>query len=54
VNPPRRRCVDEWLEGASAPVARVLEQLSPEERGTFLKAMAMLDAELSRPSTPTP
>lgn len=47
VCPERHRCVDRWLEGSSAPVARVLEQLSPEERATFVKAMGLLDLELS-------
>lgn len=53
----RRGCVDRWLEGSSAPVARVLEQLSPEERATFVKAMDLLDLELSsthQPSTTLP
>ena len=56
VCPDRRTCVDRWLEGSSAPVARVLEQLSPEERATFVKAMDLLDVELSSPDrlTSTP
>lgn len=44
--PERRDCVDRWLEGASRPIARVLERLSPAERGAFVKAMRYLDAEL--------
>ncbi len=48
VAPGRRQCVEQWLSGASAPVVRVLEQLSPEERSAFVKAMGLLDAELSK------
>lgn len=49
MNRDRRQCVDDWWTGSTAPVARVLEQLSAEERGVFVKAMRLLDAELSRP-----
>lgn len=44
----RARCVDDWLAGTTAPVVRVLEQLTPEERGAFVKAMQLLDDELNR------
>jgi DNA-binding MarR family transcriptional regulator len=43
----RRECVDRWLEGVTAPLARALGQLSPTERTTFLKAMRCLAAELN-------
>jgi DNA-binding MarR family transcriptional regulator len=43
--PSRRAAVDAWLEGATAPIARALERLSPEERATFVKAMGILESE---------
>ncbi|MCF3962419.1 MarR family winged helix-turn-helix transcriptional regulator [Streptomyces fuscigenes] len=42
--------VDAWLEGATAPIVRALQQLSPSERTTFVKAMGLLDRELNAPS----
>jgi DNA-binding MarR family transcriptional regulator len=45
--PGRQACVDRWLQGATAPIVRVLEQLSPEQRTAFVTAMAYLDAELN-------
>ncbi len=38
--------VEQWLDGAAQPLARVLDQLTPGEREAFLKAMDMLEAEL--------
>jgi DNA-binding MarR family transcriptional regulator len=38
--------VDAWLDGATAPLLRTLEQLSPAERAAFVKALTCLDAEL--------
>jgi len=46
ITPAARPAVQRWLDGAAAPLARVLDQLAPEERAAFLKAMDMLEAEL--------
>ena len=46
VTPARQALVEGWLDGAAAPLARVLDRLAPAERETFLKAMDMLEAEL--------
>jgi DNA-binding MarR family transcriptional regulator len=43
----RSEAVGVWLEGASAPMERALDKLSPEERATFVKAMTFLEAELN-------
>jgi hypothetical protein len=40
--------VEEWLDGAAAPLARVLDRLADDERAAFLKAMDMLEAEFHR------
>jgi DNA-binding MarR family transcriptional regulator len=45
--PGQRARVEEWLDGASAPLARVLAQLADDERAAFFKALALLDAELA-------
>lgn len=37
--------VREWLDGAAAPLARVLDKLGTDERAAFIKAMDMLEAE---------
>ena len=37
--------MEEWLDGAAAPLARVLDKLADDERAAFLKAMDMLEAE---------
>jgi DNA-binding MarR family transcriptional regulator len=37
--------VREWLDGAAAPLARVLDKLGADERAAFIKAMDMLEAE---------
>ena len=39
--------VEQWLDGAASPLARVLDKLEPSERAAFLKAMNMLEAELT-------
>jgi DNA-binding MarR family transcriptional regulator len=39
--------VDAWLEGATAPLVRTLQLLSPQERAVFIKAMGYLEAELN-------
>jgi len=40
------RLVDEWLDGAASPLARVLDKLSPSEQQAFVKAMDLLESEL--------
>jgi DNA-binding MarR family transcriptional regulator len=46
IAPGTRAVVEEWLDGAAAPLARVLDRLADDERAAFLKAMDMLEAEL--------
>jgi DNA-binding MarR family transcriptional regulator len=46
ITPARQAIIEDWLDGAAAPLARVLDRLAPAERETFLKAMDMLEAEL--------
>jgi DNA-binding MarR family transcriptional regulator len=48
VIPARAALIGEWLDGAARPLARVLDRLSPSEQQAFLKAMDLLEAELSR------
>lgn len=38
--------IGEWLDGAAAPLARVLDKLEPSEQEAFLKAMDLLETEL--------
>lgn len=38
--------IDEWLDGAASPLARVLDKLSPSEQQAFVKAMDLLETEL--------
>jgi DNA-binding MarR family transcriptional regulator len=38
--------VDEWLDGAASPIARVLDKLSTSEQRAFVKAMDLLETEL--------
>jgi DNA-binding MarR family transcriptional regulator len=45
ITPGARAVVEEWLDGAAAPLARVLDRLAADERVAFLKAMDMLEAE---------
>ena len=50
----QKTCVESWLQGASAPLLRVLEKLSPSERSVLVKAVSYLDTELNNPAyTPT-
>ena len=35
-----------WLDGATTPLARVLDKLTPGEQEAFLKAMDLLETEL--------
>jgi DNA-binding MarR family transcriptional regulator len=48
--PEHRAAVSSWIDGASAPMQRVLDKLSPDERASFVKAMTFLEAELSADS----
>jgi DNA-binding MarR family transcriptional regulator len=45
ITPGARTAVEQWLDGAAAPLARVLDKLADDERAAFLKAMDMLEAE---------
>jgi DNA-binding MarR family transcriptional regulator len=47
ITPGSEALVDTWLEGATAPIVRALQKLSPAERTTFIKAMGYLEAELN-------
>jgi DNA-binding MarR family transcriptional regulator len=47
IHPAQTAVVEEWLFGAASPLARVLNKLAPSEQTAFLKAMDMLEAELS-------
>ena len=46
ITPDKIAEIQEWLDGAAEPLARVIERLKPRERDAFLKAMDMLEAEL--------
>jgi DNA-binding MarR family transcriptional regulator len=46
IAPTSRAVIDEWLDGAARPLARVLDRLDAAERVAFLKAVDMLEAEL--------
>lgn len=46
ITPAKNAEIEEWLDGAAEPLARVLERLAPDEQAAFLKAMDMLEAEL--------
>ncbi|MGF7238669.1 MAG: MarR family winged helix-turn-helix transcriptional regulator [Frankia sp.] len=46
ITPAKSALVEEWLDGAAQPLARVLDRLAPEEQAAFLKAMDMLETEL--------
>jgi DNA-binding MarR family transcriptional regulator len=50
----RSEAVGAWLEGASAPLQRALDKLTPEEQATFVKAMTVLEAELNSDSDDQP
>jgi DNA-binding MarR family transcriptional regulator len=45
--PQQRAAVSSWIDGASAPMERALDRLSPDERASFVKAMTFLEAELT-------
>src|ERR1700729_3208378 len=44
IAPSARRVVEEWLDGAAAPLARVLDRLADDERAAFLKALGSFEA----------
>jgi DNA-binding MarR family transcriptional regulator len=46
ITPAKNALIEQWLDGAAQPLARVLDRLAPQERAAFLKAMDMLEAEL--------
>jgi DNA-binding MarR family transcriptional regulator len=46
ITPAKTTEIEAWLDGAAAPLARVLDKLAPGERTAFLKAMDLLEAEL--------
>ena len=46
ITPAKNALIEQWLDGAAQPLARVLDRLDPQERAAFLKAMDMLEAEL--------
>lgn len=50
--PGQATLIGHWLDGAAQPLARVLDQLTPAEQETFLKAMNLLETELNQPDTP--
>jgi DNA-binding MarR family transcriptional regulator len=57
VVPEQEAVVEDWLEGASGPLERVLGKLKPSERDAFVKAMDLLEAELRevpQPNLPQP
>jgi DNA-binding MarR family transcriptional regulator len=45
--PQQNEALGAWLDSASAPMARALDKLSPDERTALLKAMTFLQAELN-------
>lgn len=45
--PDQRAAVSSWIDGASAPMERALDRLSPDERASFVKGMTFLEAELN-------
>ncbi len=49
ITPAKNALIEEWLDGAAQPLARVLDRLAPAERAAFLKAMDILEAELRAP-----
>lgn len=48
--PEQHAAVSSWIDGATAPMERALDRLSPAERSSFVKAMTFLEAELSADS----
>ena len=46
VSPGQAARIADWFDGAAAPLARVLDALTPAEQMVFLKAMELLETEL--------
>jgi DNA-binding MarR family transcriptional regulator len=46
IAPGKTALIEQWLDGAAMPLARVLDKLTPAEQDAFLKAMDLLEAEL--------
>ena len=46
ISPGQATLIGQWLDGASRPLARVLDKLTPGEQEAFLKAMDLLETEL--------
>lgn len=46
ITPGEKTLIEQWLDSAAQPLARVLARLDPAEQAAFLKAMDMLEAEL--------
>jgi DNA-binding MarR family transcriptional regulator len=53
IAPGERETVAAWLDGAEAPISRVLDQLEESERSAFVKAMGLLESELSASEAPS-
>jgi DNA-binding MarR family transcriptional regulator len=51
IAPAKSAVIEEWLDGAARPLARVLDRLDPQEQAAFVKAMDMLEAELRAQDT---
>ena len=51
ITPAEQAIIEQWLDGAAQPLARVLSRLDPAEQAAFLKAMDMLEAELRSQET---
>jgi DNA-binding MarR family transcriptional regulator len=45
ITPTKSALIEQWLDGAAQPLARVLDRLDPQEQAAFVKAMDMLEAE---------
>ena len=54
LRPQQGEAVGTWLDDATAPLARTLDKLSPDERVTFVKGMTLLEAELKQPPPQPP
>jgi DNA-binding MarR family transcriptional regulator len=51
MTPDKVAFITQWLDGAASPISRVLDKLAPAEQEAFLKAMNLLEAELSAHDT---
>jgi DNA-binding MarR family transcriptional regulator len=47
ISPTKASLITHWLDGAASPIARVLDKLDAAEQETFLRAMSLLENELS-------